>query len=379
MLVTVIPRHIQRLLAQRMHDPKAIIVLGPRQVGKTTLIQTIAAEIPNVLWLTGDDPDTKALLDGATSTRLKALLEGRGLLVIDEAQRIPDIGLKIKLITDHVPGTKVIATGSSSLELAHHTREALTGRKWEYRMLPLSYSELALHFGRLEERRMLLHRLVYGAYPEVVVHPGNAEDVLIQLADSYLFKDILWLESIKRPDALVRLVQAIAYQLGNEVSLNELSRTTGIDVKTVDKYLSILEQAFVIFRMGSFSRNLRSELNQARKIYFYDNGIRNAVIRQFQPFGNRQDVGSLWENFLMAERQKMKAYGQLRANSWFWRTHRQVELDLLEESDGLLQAFEFKWNSAQKVKLPKAFAEAYPDATFQVVHPDNFEEFLGLA
>lgn len=361
-----------------MSDPKAIIVLGPRQVGKTTLIQSIAAGMPNVLWLTGDDPDTKALLDGATSTRLKALLDGCGLLVIDEAQRIPDIGLKIKLITDHVPGTKVIATGSSSLELAHPTREALTGRKWEYRMLPLSYSELAQHFGRLEERRMLHHRLVYGAYPEVVVHPGDAEDVLIQLADSYLFKDILWLESIKRPDALVRLVQAIAFQLGNEVSLNELSRTTGMDVKTVDKYLSILEQAFVVFRMGSFSRNLRSELNQARKIYFYDNGIRNAVIRQFQPVGNRPDVGALWENFLMAERQKMKAYGQLQSNSWFWRTHRQAELDLLEESDGQLQAFEFKWNPAQKVKLPKAFSEAYPEATFRVVHPDNFEDFLGL-
>ncbi len=362
-----------------MSDTKALIVLGPRQVGKTTLLQAVAVGMPNVLWLTGDDPDTKALFDGATSTRLKALLEGHELLVIDEAQRIPDIGLKIKLITDHVPGTKVIATGSSSLELAHHTREALTGRKWEYRMLPLSYSELANHFGRIVERRMLHHRLVYGAYPEVVVHPGDAQDVLIQLADSYLFKDILWLESIKRPDALVRLVQAIAFQLGNEVSLNELSRTTGMDVKTVDKYLSILEQAFVVFRMGSFSRNLRSELNQARKIYFYDNGIRNAVIRQFQPVGNRPDVGALWENFLMAERQKMMAYGQLTANSWFWRTHRQAELDLLEESDGQLKAFEFKWNPSQKVKLPKAFSEAYPSATFQVVHPDNFEEFLGLA
>lgn len=375
----MIQRLLHGLLAQRMSDTKALIVLGPRQVGKTTLLQAVSAGIPNVLWLTGDDPDTKALFDGATSTRLKALLEGHELLVIDEAQRIPDIGLKIKLITDHVPGTKVIATGSSSLELAHHTREALTGRKWEYRMLPLSYRELANHFGRIAERRMLHHRLVYGAYPEVVVHPGDAQDVLIQLADSYLFKDILWLESIKRPDALVRLVQAIAFQLGNEVSLNELSRTTGMDVKTVDKYLSILEQAFVVFRMGSFRRNLRSELNQARKIYFYDNGIRNAVIRQFQPVGNRPDVGALWENFLMAERQKMMAYGQLTANSWFWRTHRQAELDLLEESDGQLKAFEFKWNPSQKVKLPKAFSEAYPSATFQVVHPDNFEEFLGLA
>lgn len=374
----MIERELNHVVARRLEDRKAVIILGPRQVGKTTLLRDLVRDEPEVKWLTGDDPDTLALFDGITTTRLSAFLRGCRILVLDEAQRIPNVGMVIKLITDHVPETKVLATGSSSLELAHHTREALTGRKWEYLMLPLSFAELSRHHGRWEESRLLEHRLVYGSYPEVVVNSGDAEEVLLQLADSYLYKDILWLDSIKRPDALVRLVQAVAFQLGSEVSLNELSRTTGIDVKTVDKYLSILEQAFVLFRVGSFSRNLRSELGQARKIFFYDNGIRNAVIRQFQPIGNRADIGALWENYLMAERQKMKAYGQMRGNLWFWRTHRQAEIDLVEESDGQLRAFEFKWNPLQKAKLPKAFADAYPDAQFQVVHPKNFAEFLGV-
>jgi uncharacterized protein len=325
----------------------------------------------------GDEADVRALLTNVTSSQLKSFIGNANTLVIDEAQRIENIGLTLKLITDNLP-TKIVATGSSAFELANKINEPLTGRKWEYMLFPISYSEMVNHTSQLEEKRLLHTRLVYGYYPEVVTSAGKEKDILKQLANSYLYKDILTWERIQKPERLEKLAQALAFQLGNEVSYHELGQMTGLDNETVERYLLLLERAFIVFRLTTFSRNLRNELKKTRKVYFFDNGLRNALINQFNPIGLRQDVGALWENFLMSERIKHLQYNELYRNRYFWRTHTQQEIDYVEEYDGKLCAYEFKWSSKAKVRFPKSFLEAYPGTETQIITPDNFEEFVGV-
>ena len=353
--------------------------MGARQVGKSTLLQSLLDGDDSVLWLNGDDDDVRELFRSISSTRLKAIVGNRKTVVIDEAQRIEDIGLRLKLITDQMPGVQVIATGSSSFELSSKVNEPLTGRKRELKLFPLSFREMVSHTSFLEERRMIPHRLIYGYYPEVVCSPSNEKVVLKELTDSYLYKDLLSFDTLRKPDVIVRLLKALALQIGSQVSYNELSSLLGLSSKTVEKYLDILEKSYIIFRLGSFYRNMRNELKLSRKIYFWDLGIRNAVIGNMAPLENRNDTGALWENFLIAERMKYNSYSNSFAQSYFWRTKDQSEVDYLEEEDGNLSAYEFKWNPAKsKTKCPASFAAAYPSSTYRVITPDNIEEFIKL-
>lgn len=372
----MVERAIKTNLEGKLGKGKAIILMGARQVGKTTFLNDLCRDKDDLLWLNGDESDVQSLFENISAVRLKAVFGNKKTIVIDEAQRIKDIGLRLKLITDQIPEVQLIATGSSSFDLANQVNEPLTGRKWEYKMHPLSFAEMVAHHGLLEEKRMIPHRLVYGSYPEVVSNQGNERDILKQLSDSYLYKDILMWEQIKKPDKVLKLLQALSFQIGSQVSYSELGQICGLDSKTVEKYIILLEKTFVIFRLGSFSRNLRNELKSSKKIYFFDNGIRNALIANFSQIESRTDVGALWENYLISERIKKIDYLSLWKNQWFWRTKEQKEIDYIEEGDGIINAFEFKWNSTAKAKIPKLFLENYSNSTFTVIHKDNVEEFL---
>lgn len=373
----LIPRLLAPKILDRLGRGKAILVLGPRQVGKTTLIRDLLqqAGLP-YLYLNGDEPDIPQQLSGKTSTELKALIGRHRLVVIDEAQRVRDIGLVLKLFTDQIPDVQVIATGSSALELANETQEPLTGRKFEYHLFPLAYAEWEDHLGIIEAQRLLSHRLVYGFYPEIVTAQGDEEELLKLVASSYLYKDMLRWQDIRKPDLLQRLLQALAFQVGSEVSYHELGQLIGADNQTVSRYLDLLEQSFVIFRLGSFSRNLRNELKRSRKIYFWDNGIRNALISNFNPPQLRQDIGALWENFLVSERMKINHYQGRTVNAYFWRTHAQQEIDYVEERGGYLYAYEMGWNPQGKKRIPATFLSAYPGSTGQVLTRDHFRAFV---
>ncbi len=279
-------------------------------------------------------------------------------------------------MTDQIKDVQLIATGSSAFELATKTGEPLTGRKWEYKMYPLSFGEMVDEHGLLDEKRMIPHRLIFGYYPEVVMRPGEEREILRLLSDSYLYKDVLMSDQINKPDSLVKLLQALAFQVGSQVSYNELAQLCSLDSKTVEKYVILLEQSYVIFRLNSFSRNLRNELKTSKKIYFYDNGIRNALIANFNQIEGRADRGALWENFLISEWKKFLEYNRLWGNSWFWRTKEQKEIDLVEERDGKITGYEFKWNPDQKVKIPRLFLDSYENSDFQVIHRDNCDSFL---
>jgi predicted AAA+ superfamily ATPase len=355
---------------------KAVILLGARQVGKTTLLRSLFAEGGDTLWLNGDTSSARLLLTAQSVEQLRAVIGRHTLLIIDEAQRVPDIGIVLKLIIDNMPQVKVIATGSSSLDLANRTSEPLTGRKRQFTLFPLSFAEMVEYHGLLPEQNLVPHRLIYGYYPDVVNSPGEERRLLQELSDSYVYKDILALEKIKKSEQLMRLLRALAFQIGSQVPYTELGQLCGLDNKTVEKYITILEQIFVIFRLGSYYRSLRNELKASRKIYFTDNGIRNALIADFRPMELRDDVGKLWENFLVSERFKRNEYAESYANPWFWRTQAQQEIDYIEEQDGRLSAFEFKWNPSTKTRQPKAFQAAYPDSSFSVVHRDNYVDFI---
>ena len=373
----MIARHLENNILPILESNKAIIIMGARQVGKSTLLRQMLGQRQDVIWMNGDELDVQDIFSNITSTRIRAILGSKRILVVDEAQRIADIGLRLKLITDQIPNVQVIATGSSSFELASKVNEPLTGRKREFRMFPLTFREMVNHTQFLDEVRMIPHRMVYGYYPEVVSNPGDERATLKELSDSYLYKDILSLDSINKPDMLVRLLKALALQIGSQVSYNEVGTLIGLDPKTVERYVDILEKSYIIFRLGTFSRNLRNELKASRKIYFWDLGIRNAVIGNLSQVENRNDVGELWENFVIAERLKQNAYTGSFAQSYFWRTRLQHEIDYLEEVDGHLKAFEIKWNTRKAhVKSPESFSKAYPDATYQVITPENIEDFL---
>jgi predicted AAA+ superfamily ATPase len=298
------------------------------------------------------------------------------IVFIDEAQRVANIGITLKLITDVLTDVQVIATGSSAFDLASKTQEALTGRKREFFMFPLSFAEMVQHHGLLEEKRHLEQRLIYGYYPEIVTKPIKATNNLRELAESYLFKDVLQLDFIKKPILLTKIVKAIALQIGSEVSLQEISRLVGADVHTVEKYIDILEKAFVIFTLPALSRNVRNEIRKGRKIYFYDTGIRNALISNFNGLKNRTDTGALWENFVIAERMKWLRYNNKHVDRYFWRTTQQQEIDYLEEENEQFHAVEFKWNSKQKARFSKTFLNAYPIAASRVITPENIEHFV---
>ena len=371
----MIERGIENIIAKKLKDSKAINLLGPRQAGKSTLLQLIQKKFQQpVAWWNGDEADIRSLLEHPTSTKLKSLI-GK-TLVIDEAQRIENIGLCMKLITDNIKNVKVIATGSSAFELANKINEPLTGRKWEYHLYPLSFEEMVNHTSLLEEKRLLQHRLLYGYYPEVVTSPGDEQQLLKQLANSYLYKDILTWERIQKPDKLEKLVQALAFQMAQLISNHELGQLCGLNSETVEKYINLLEKAFIVYRLPAFSRNLRNELKKSYKIYFYDNGLRNAVINQFNPVNLRNDTGQLWENWFISERMKFINNHQKNASRFFWRTLAQQEVDYIEDANGKIIAFECKWNQKAKGSISRAFSNAYPKAVTHIVHPENADDFL---
>ncbi|MBR5666025.1 MAG: ATP-binding protein [Bacteroidales bacterium] len=371
---------IERLLYKSIEDKlfkgKIIVLLGARQVGKTTLLKQMLQKQEHVLWLNGDEMQVQNLFDNASADRLLSEFNGNKIVILDEAQRIRNIGLRLKLVADSDSDIQIIATGSSAFELANKVNEPLTGRKWEYQLFPLSFGEMAAHHGKMKEMRMLPHRIIYGYYPEVVMNDGDEMETLKLLTDAYLYKDILSWENIKHPDKLHTLLRALAYQIGSQVSLNELGQMCSMDSKTVERYITLLEQCYIIFRLPSYSRNLRNELKTSRKIYFYDNGIRNALIADFNAPEIRQDVGALWENFVISERMKSNGYYRRWVNRYFWRTKQQQEIDYLEEGGGKLHAYEIKWNPKAKTSFTKTFSDAYPQADFQVVTPENIADFL---
>ncbi|MCE7864005.1 MAG: ATP-binding protein [Bacteroidetes bacterium CHB5] len=373
----MIPRIIRKQVVGDLFQGKAIIITGPRQVGKTTLLESIRAESGmKWIWLNCDEPDIRVQLENVTSTQLRVLVGDARMVFIDEAQRIRNIGLTLKLIVDTMKEVQVIATGSSALELANEINEPLTGRKREYHLFPLCTAELVQASSKLDEQRLLEQRLIYGCYPDIINHPGQARTALKELSDTYLYKDLLSLQEIRKPVLLEKLVTALALQVGSEVVYQELAQTIGADSKTAERYIQLLEKCFIIFQVSAFSRNLRNEIKKGKKIYFYDNGIRNAVIKNFNPLSLRQDVGALWENFMMSERMKSNRYANRFVNNYFWRTHAQQEIDMIEEAGGQLNATEFKWKPRAKEKLPKSFAEAYPEANFTCITPANYMEYL---
>jgi predicted AAA+ superfamily ATPase len=371
-----IERELLETLQKSLLKQKVILLFGARQTGKTTLLKSLIGTEESVLWLNGDENDVRLMLQNQSSLSLKSLIGNHKIIIIDEAQRIDDIGLTIKLVHDNYPEIKIIATGSSSFELKNKTNEPLTGRKLEFKLFPFSTKELINHFGKLHETRLLQHRMVYGYYPDIINNSGDEIELLKNLADSYLFKDILMLDGIKKPEKLIKLLQSLSFQVGSQVSYNEIATLVGLDSKTIERYIDLLEQSFVVFRLNSFSRNLRNELKFSRKIYFYDNGIRNAVINNFSPTVIRQDTGILWENYLVSERMKRNNYHKNFCNTFFWRTKAQQEIDYLEEKDGKLFAFEFKWNSKKNTKITKTFTSNYPEAEIQIITPENYLDFV---
>ncbi|NOU46566.1 MAG: ATP-binding protein [Bacteroidales bacterium] len=373
----MIKRSLQSQIEADLVLPKIQVLFGPRQIGKTTLIESVFKRFDEKkLWLNADDADVRETFANANGTRLKQLFGDFKLLVIDEVQRIENAGLVLKIIADQLKPLHVIATGSSAFELRDKISESMAGRAIEYRLFPFWMQELADHTSIFEEKRLLEHRLIYGYYPEVVNNPGNEKKILQQICDSNLYKDIYALTQVKKPYLLEKILQALALQVGSEVSFNELSNLVGADKETIERYIFLLEQAFVVYRLPSFSRNLRNEINKGRKIYFYDNGIRNSIISNFAPLNLRSDKGALWENYLMTERLKKITYNRQYCNRYFWRTRQQQEIDYLEEYDGVLHAFEFKYSKNSGSKLPLTFSKAYPQHAFAMVDTGNYENFV---
>lgn len=372
----MIKRIAEKNVLADFNKKKVIVLLGPRQVGKTTLLDTMQDPDKRCLRLNCDDFDDTLLLEGKTTTELKSLLCGYDMVFIDEAQRVHNVGLVLKKIGDLKFNTQVVVTGSSSLSLSDDINEPATGRLIEHYLYPLSLRELANDTSEREQQRLLEQRLVFGLYPDVVTSPADAKLTLMTLTNNYLYKDILSYRGIKKPELVQKLVRALALQLGNEVSYNELSNTLGVDKETVENYIGLLEKCFVVFRLDSFSRNLRNEIKKGKKVYFYDNGVRNAVLSNFAPLEVRNDVGALWENLMVSERVKRNAYCGSYAQLYFWRNHDQKEIDLVELEDGMMHAFEFKWSPKKKPTMPMAFAEAYPDTDFSVITPESMWEFV---
>ena len=373
----MIDRRIKQLIEHRLSRGKVILLTGPRQVGKTTLLRMLmnGTEKKTLFW-NCDEPDVRQKLSNVTSTQLNADTSSADLILIDEAQRVQNIGLTLKLLVDNLPNKQIVVTGSSALELSNSVNEPLTGRKYEYNLFPLSAEELIDNNGKENERRLLERRVVYGSYPEVVNNEGDEREILTNLASSSLYKDIFAFQDVRKPEVIEQLLQALALQVGSEVSFNELGELLGLNSQTVQRYVNLMEKTYVVFHLRSFSRNIRNELKKSRKIYFWDNGIRNAILGDFKPVGLRQDIGALWENYLVVERMKHNSYSHFYGKSYFWRTRQQQELDYLEDIDGMLHAYEFKWSNTKHPKLTETFANAYPNHNYSVVTPNNYQDFV---
>lgn len=373
----MICRRLLNIIREKLNHGKALIILGARQTGKTTILKELYKDFADkALMLNCDEPQVRSNLTNVSSSFLKQLTGNKKYILIDEAQRINNIGLTLKLITDELPDIQLIVTGSSSLDLANDINEPLTGRKFEYTLFPLSFGELIENNELIQTMGELERRLIFGSYPDVINNHGNEREILNNLTSSYLYKDLLSFKGIRKPEMLEKLLIALAFQVGNEVSYTELSNTLQIDKETVSNYIYLLEQTFIIFRLSPFSRNLRNELTKKRKFYFIDNGIRNALIANYNPVDLRQDIGQLWENFLISERLKFNHYHFQYANSYFWRTHQQQEIDYLEEKSGKLYAWEFKWSKTKRYRFPKTFLNNYPENITAIITRDNYLDFI---
>lgn len=373
----MIKRDLQQVIEMKCHKGKAIILIGARQVGKSTLFDEISKGT-EALALNCDDPEARELLAGANMSELRMLIGNHKTIIIDEAQRIAGIGITLKMIADNFKDVQMLVTGSSSFELHNTLDESLTGRKHEYFLYPVSTGELMRTGGLMMVRQTLEQRLIYGSYPEVISNPADAKQLIMEIAGSYIYKDILSMEGIRKPALLQKLVVALALQVGSEVSYNEIGQTIGSDSKTVEKYIDLLEKCFIVFRLQALSRNLRTELKKSRKIFFYDNGIRNAILQNFAPPALRGDMGALWENFVISERIKKNHYEGRFPKYYFWRTTSQQEIDFIEEEDGRFSAFEMKWNPKRgSTALPKAFTSNYDVSHTAVVTTENYLDSLG--
>ena len=371
-----IKRKIQNHITESLFKGKVVVIYGARQVGKTTLVREIAKNWGDFAYFNCDEPDIASALTEKTSSELIDFLGPKRLVIIDEAQRVKNIGLTLKLLIDKYPDRQFLATGSSSFDLAGKINEPLTGRKRVFHLYPLSVTELIDASSQLEENRLLEKRLIFGLYPEVVFPRDDSEKTLREITGSYLYKDILQLEQIRNQDIILDLLKALALQIGGEVSYNELGNLLQVDRKTVARYINLLEKAFVIFRIRPWHKNKRTEIGKLRKIYFYDNGVRNALINNLNPLNLRNDTGALWENFMMSEIIKAKSFTNDESDIHFWRTYGKQEVDYFEEKNGRITALEFKWSRNKKTKVPSVFAKLYPQATFSIVHRENYLDFI---
>ncbi|MGL5112252.1 MAG: ATP-binding protein [Flavobacterium sp.] len=373
-------RGIDTVFAKKVLPNKVLLLLGARRVGKTAFIKNYLATLPNsaYLQLNGEDVQDANLLKERSVSNYSRLLANTKLLVIDEAQNIPDIGLILKLMVDTIEGIKIIATGSSVFDLSNKLGEPLVGRKNTIYLFPLAQMEFSKYENHKETTQKLEERLLFGSYPELEQYLdwNDKIDYLKEILNSYLLKDILVYEGIKQSNKILDLLKLIAFQVGQEVSLQELARQLGISKNTVERYLDLLSKVFVIYKVPGFSRNLRKEITKSNRWYFYDNGIRNAIIANFSRLEARTDVGALWENYLASERVKHQNYTQKTSENYFWRTYDQQELDWLEEENGKLRGYEFKWNENRKAKIPTAFSKAYPEASFEVINKQNYLDFI---
>jgi predicted AAA+ superfamily ATPase len=364
------------LVKERLFSGKAIIMTGPRQVGKTTLIHSILGDKEYTFrFLDGDDPTVRRLLDEPNTEQIRQLIGDAEIVFIDEAQRMPTIGLTAKIITDQFKEKQLILSGSSAFELNSSIQEPLTGRKWSFNLFPISWKEWQDHVGYLKSEQDLENRLVFGFYPDVLNNSDHQAEVLDELVESYLYKDILNYAGIRKPEVIQKVVQAISYQVGQEVVYKEVGDLVGLDPKTVASYIDILEKAYVVFRLPAYSRNLRNEIKKNQKIYFYDNGVRNAVIHDYEVFTTRTDKGALWENFLISERLKQLRYAKTKSDMYFWRTKQQQEVDYVEVSGKAISGYEFKWNPKRSIRFPKTFIKNY-SKDVKGINRDNFREFV---
>ena len=370
----MIRRQLQSTIESRLFKGKAIILIGARQVGKSTLFAQIAStREESIINLNCDEPEVKELLSDLNTQGVQTLIGKNKIMIIDEAQRVKDIGMTLKRITDNFPDVQLLVTGSSALGLQDKLNEPLTGRKYEYHLYPISTGELYSNDGLLRVKQSLETRLIYGSYPDVINHADEAKELLMNIADSYLYKDLLSLDDIRRPMLLEKILIALALQVGSEVSYNEIAQTVGSDSKTVEKYIDLLSKCYIIFQLNAFSRNIRTELKKRKKIYFYDNGIRNAILQNFAPISLRQDIGALWENFIISERIKANHYNRRYVKSYFWRTSTQQEIDYIEECDGAISVFEMKWNPKKaNTTIPQSFQKNYNVAEIAIVTPMNY-------
>lgn len=377
MFQPMVKRQLEDIIKRYLFKNKTVIIYGARQVGKTTLVnELVMQQKPETLFLNGDYADIRELLTNVIPARLSPVIENYKIVVLDEAQRINEAGLAVKIIHDNFPNLQLIVTGSSSIDLAGKLKEAMTGRKYEFFLHPFSFNEMKAFHGLLEEKRMLEHRMIFGYYPDVVMNKGEEIKILRNLASDYLYKDLLAIANIKKPVLLEKILKVLSLQIGNEVSYHELAQLLDSDKGTIEKYIDLLEKAYIIFRLPALNRIVRNEIKKTRKIYFCDNGIRNAVIGNFQPVSSRVDAGALWENLLVSERMKLISNRDDFIRSYFWRTTQQQEIDYIEETGDRFFAWEFKWHKTKMSHLSKTFLNAYPNTDFRIITPENIHEFL---